>query len=203
MQGGNFVHQGVVHRKAAGGIENHDAVAFGLGLGNGALGNLDGVFLSFHGVNGYADLLAEYLELIDGGRSEGVAGAQQHLHAFLALQLQGQFAREGGLTRTVETADEDDGGIPFERELAAVSAHQFRQFIADDLDNHLLGLDGREHVAADGFLLYVFTELLGNLVTDVRVQQGSPDFLEGFGDVDFGYFSFALENFETSLELLT
>ena len=72
----------------------------------------------------------------------------------------------------------------------------------DNLDYHLLRLDCRENVLSKRLGLDIVTELLGCLVVDVRIEQGSPDILKGFCNIYFGDFSFTLENLERPLKFI-
>jgi len=56
------------------------------------------------------------------------------------------------------------------------------------LDNHLLRLYCRQHILTYCFFLDVIAELLGCLVTDIGVEQGSSYLFESFSDIDFGDF---------------
>ena len=196
VEGGNLVHQLLIDREAAGGIDDHDAVALGTGLGDGVLRDADRILLPFFGIDGNADALAEDLELLDGGRAEGVAGCEEDLHAALALDMQGELAGEGRLTGTIEAGDEDDRGAALDVDILRLAAHEGGQFVVDDLDHHLLRLHGRQHVLAHRLVLDRVAELLGHLVAHIGVQEGLPDVLDGFGDVDFGDFPLTFQYLE-------
>ena len=66
----------------------------------------------------------------------------------------------------------------------------------DDLDHHLLRLDGGEDVLAHGLDLHPVAEFLRHLVADIGIQQGPADVLKGLGYVYFGNPAFALQNLE-------
>ena len=200
MQSGDLVHQLVVHSKAAGGIDDDDRVAFLPGFLDGVPGDLDRVLDAVFAVDGHAHGLAEHLELLDGGGTEGVAGGEHDLHAFLALDVEGQLAGEGRLTGTVQAGDEHHGGIALEVHLRGGAAHEGGHLVADDLDHHLLRLDGREHVLSEGLVLDGVAEFLRDLEAHVGVQQGLADVLDGLRDVDFGDLAFAFEDLERPLQ---
>ena len=196
VQGRYLVHQLLVHGQAAGGIHNDHAVSLGLGLGDGAARNLDGVLLPFLRIDGNLDAFSEHLELLDGGRAEGIAGGEEHLHAPLGLQVQRQLAGEGGFTGAVKTGYQHYAGIALDVNFLRGGAHEFRELVVHDLHHHLLGLHGREHVGADGLVLYAGGKVLGHLITYVGIQEGLADVLDGFGYIDFGDFSFTLQYLE-------
>ena len=167
------------------------------------MGYLDGVLLPFFRINGHLDALTQDLELFDGGRTERVAGSQEHLHTALGLQVQGQLGREGGLTRTVETGHQHHAGIPLHIDVLGRGAHKIGQFVVGNLHHHLLRLHGGEHVGAHSLVLHAVAEVLGHLVADVGVQQGLADVLDRFRYVDFGDFPFTLQYLERPLQSLT
>ena len=49
-----------------------------------------------------------------------------------------------------------------------------------DFDHHLLWLHGGKNALAYSLILDLVAEILGNLVTDVCIQQGLADILDGF-----------------------
>ena len=202
VQGGNLVHQLLVHGQAAGGIDDDHAVALGLRLPDGVLRDLDRILLTVLGVHRHADALAEHFQLLDGGRAERVAGREEHLHAALGLDVQGQLAGERGLTGTVQTRDQHDAGIPLHIDVLRLRAHELRELVVHDLDHHLLRLHRRQHVRADGLVLHAVAEVLRHLVAHVRVQQGLADVLYGLRHIDLGDLPFTLQYLERPLQSL-
>ena len=200
MQGGNLVHQLLVHDQPSGGVDYEHAEAFLPCLGERVLGDFHRILLSVLGEYGHSDLFSERAQLVYRGGAEGVAGGEHDLHAFLALEIQRELAAECGLSGTVETSDEQYGGRTLDVDFSVLGAHEFGQFVMYDLDHHLLGLDGCEHVGAHGLLLYPVAEVLGDLVGNVGVEQGTANLLEGLGYVYFGYLAFALQYLEGTLQ---
>ncbi len=184
VQGGDLVHQFLVHGQTARGIDYDHRIAFGLRFPDGVLGDLDRILDAVLAVAFHLDLAAEGLQLLDGGGTEGVARGDQDLHAALALEIECQFAAEGGLTGTVEARYEHDAGVALDVDVGRLAAHQGGQLVVDDLDHHLLGTDGLEHVLADGLLLDFVAESLGDLVTHIGIEEGLAHVLHGLGDVD-------------------
>ena len=202
MQGGDFVHQLLVHGQTAGGIHDHHAVAFGLRLRDGGLGDLDRILLAVLSVHRHADALAQHFQLLDGGGAESVAGREEHLHALLGLDMKGQLAGERGLTGTVQTRDQHDAGIPLHVDILRLRAHELRELVVHDLDHHLLRLHRRQHVRADGLVLHAVAEVLRHLVAHVRVQQRLADVLDGLRHIDLGDLPFTLQDLERPLQSL-
>ena len=163
------------------------------------LGDGHGVLAVQFAIHGHVDLFGKDAQLLDGGGAVDVAGHQQRTAVLLALQHAGQLAREGGLTRTLQTRHQDDGGLAGEVDFGGLASHQFGQLVVDNLHHQLAGLDGGQHVLSQGFLLDGIGEVLGYLVVDVGIEQGFAHVFQGFGHVDFGYLAFSLEDFEGSL----
>ena len=74
-----------------------------------------------------------------------------------------------------------------------LAAHQGCQLIMNHLDHELSGTQGCEHVHAQSLLLNGIGELLGNLVVDIGIKQGLAYVLQGFGNVNFGDFTFTFQ----------
>ena len=73
----------------------------------------------------------------------------------------------------------------------------------DNLDHQLTGLDGSEHVHAQGLLLDGIGKLLGDLVVDVGIQQGLAHVLQGLCNVNLGDFTFTFQYLERPFKSLT
>ena len=72
----------------------------------------------------------------------------------------------------------------------------------DNLDHEFAGLDGVNHIHAQGLGLYLVGKLFCHLEVDVGLQQCAAHILEGFGYVDFGDFTFTFQYLETSFKSL-
>ena len=70
----------------------------------------------------------------------------------------------------------------------------------DNLDHEFARLDCVDDVLTEGFLLDGVGECLGYFIVDVGVDERTSDVLKGFGNVDFGDFALAFEDFETAFE---
>ena len=104
-------------------------------------------------------------QLIDGGRAIKIASHEEGAAAVL-LEAQGKFAGGGGLSGSVQSAEEDAcRGIEIQRRL--VTPEELGQFVVKNFDDLLAGLDGLEDVLADGSFLDPFNEGLGDFVFDV------------------------------------
>ena len=72
----------------------------------------------------------------------------------------------------------------------------------DNLHNHLLWLHCREHILAYSLGFHIVAELFGCLVAYVGVEQCASDFLKRLSNIDFGDFTFSLEDFKRPLKFV-
>ena len=96
--------------EAAGGVDDDDVGAAGLGGADGVVGYAGGVAAHFLLHDGHADALAPDDELLYGGRTEGVGGAEHDAQSGL-LELVGELADGGGLAHSVHADYHDDVGL--------------------------------------------------------------------------------------------
>ena len=76
-----LLHELFVDLQSACGIQNHNVVAVVTRTGQRLLGDHRGLF-GAHGKHRHMDLLAQHLQLINGGRAVHIAGNQQRAAAF-------------------------------------------------------------------------------------------------------------------------
>ena len=72
-----------------------------------------------------------------------------------------------------------------------------------DFHHQLAGLDGCQHVLAQGFFLHGVGEVFGYFIVDVGVQQGFAYVFKCFCYVDFGDFAFTFQYLERPFEAFT
>lgn len=196
LDGRDLLHHRLVHGQTARRIDDYDVERVLTGVFDGVLGDLHRVFVPLFGVDLHSDLPAEHLQLVDGRGTVYVACHQQYLAAFLAFDECRELAREGGLTRALQTRDQDHGRVALQPDVCGRAAHQFGQLVAYDLGHHLPGLHRLEHVLPQRLLLHLVGERFCDLVVDVGVDQRTADLLERFRYVDLGDAPLALEDFE-------
>ena len=200
LDGSDFLHQFLVHGEAAGSIDNHRVEALGLGFLHAFAGDLHGVLLLEVHVDGHLNLLGKHAQLLHGSGAVNVAGHEEGLAVLLVLEQEGQLAREGRLTRTVQTGHEDDGWTAAQFQFAGLTAHELGEFVVDNLHHELSGLHAGQHVLAECLLLHGVGEGLGHFVVYVGVEECAANVLEGFGHIDLGDAAFALEYFKRPFE---
>ena len=94
------------------------------------------------------------------------------------------------------------GGFVGEDELAAGAAHQLRELLVDDLDDHLAGVEALEHAGADRLLADVGDELLGDLEVDVGLEQREADLAHRLVDVGLAQLPARAQVRERALEAI-
>ena len=106
-------------------------------IGNSVLSNGDRVLAALFGIDRHVQFLAEDLKLRDSRWTVDV-GCDHERALALGLQLLGQFSGCRRLTSPLEADEHDDGRwLGRNGDPALCPAEEFRQFIADDLDDRL------------------------------------------------------------------
>ena len=100
----------------------------------------------------------------------------------------------------MQTDHHHAGGIAAEIQAGVGRAEQFHQFVVDDLDDLLAGLDALDDLLADGLGLDALDEIAGDLEIDIRLEQRHAHLAQGIGDVGLGDFAEAAQVFERVLE---
>ena len=77
-------------------------------------------------------------------------------------------------------------GLPLRFSPAFWRAEQVHQFVVDDFDDLLAGLDALDDFRADGLGFDALDEIAGDLEIDIRFQQRHADFAQRIGDVGLG-----------------
>ena len=114
----------------------------------------------------------------------------------------GQLGTVGGLACALKTYHHHNGGgLGGDLQLGAGAAHQVGELLVDDLNDHLGGRQGLQHVGANRFFGDLGNELLDHLVADVGLQQGQTDFPHGLLYVGLGQPSLAPQLFKGGREL--
>ena len=195
----DLVHHLLINGKTTGGIDDDHVVAIGLSLLDGMVGNHAHILVVWLAIYRNTHLLAYHLQLVDSGRTIHVTSHEQRFLTFLRLEHVGKFATECGLTRTLQTAHQDDGRVTFELEWSFLAAHQLSQLIVYQLDHQLSWFHGCEHVHAQRLLLHLVGEFLSHLIVDIGIKECTTHVLHGFSHVDLGNLTFTLQYFKRAL----
>ena len=92
-------------------------------------------------------------------------------------------------------------GLPLRFSAGVLRAEQVHQFVMDDFDDLLAGLDALDDFRAEGFGFDALDEVAGDLEIHVGLQQRHADLAQGIGDVGLGNFPEAAQVAEGVLEL--
>ena len=92
-------------------------------------------------------------------------------------------------------------GIAAQIQRGVLRAEQVDQFVVDDFDDLLAGLDALDDFRADGLGLDAFDEIAGDLEIDVGFEQRQAHFAQGVADVVLGNFAEAAQIAKGVLEL--
>ncbi len=197
--GPEFSHQRLVDRQTTRRVHDEDVQHEVPTSLEGVPGDARGIRRRFSEY-GNAHLLAEHFELVDCGGSLKVACGK---HGPLALPLEPERQLRAGrrLARPLEATHEHDGRrsrAPLEPSF--LSSEQFGQFVADDANQGLVGVEAPVEFLANGLLLHLGHELLGDLEVDVRLEESHPHFAQHFGDVVFAESAFTAQAREHASE---
>ena len=182
---GQLAHQFFVDVQAAGRIEDHHLHAAVLGLLDGDLAEGHGVLRGQVGIDGNTKLLAQDLQLLDG-RGALQVGRHEHRLAAALLEQLAQLAAGGRLARALQAAEHQHRQFRLEVQRMVHRAHQVDQFLVDDADELVRGVEGLEDRLADGLLGDLGDERLGDLDADVGFQQGRLHQGQPFAHVRLG-----------------
>ncbi len=136
--------------------------------------------------DGEIDLLAQRLELLDGGRTIDV-GRDEQRAASLLLETKRELPGVRRLSRALQP-DEDVNG----RRRVAVgqagrgAAHQLDEFVVDELDDGLGRRQRGEDVRTDGFFFDAVDELFRDREGDIGLEQRDADLAQYLSDVRLG-----------------
>jgi len=186
---------------AAGGIEDEDGAILRLGPFQGILGDFyEVLFGGVRGVAGDADLIGKLGELVDGGGAVEVERDEEGAAAFL-LQTEGELGGGGGLSGSIQPAEEDvAGGVEIDGRL--VSAEEVGELVLEDFDDLLAGLDRFYDVGSLGFDGDVGEEIFHHAELDIGLEEGEADVAECLGDIFVRDFSDAAEVTESFVEAI-
>ena len=80
-------------------------------------------------------------------------------------------------------------------------AKKFDEFVVDEFDDLLAGLDTEKDFLSDGFIFDAVNEIASDLEIDVGFKEGKPDFAERIADVFLGNLAETPQVFEGFLKL--
>ena len=190
-----LAHQLFIDVQSAGRIEDHHLDAAGLGLADGGLAEGHRVLGGQVGIDGNAELLAQDLQLLDGGRTLQVGGDEHRLAAAL-LEHPAQLAAGGRLAGALQAAKHQDGQVRLEVQRVVHRAHQVDQLLMDDGDELVRRVQRLEDRFAHGLIGDPGDEILGDVDADVGFQQRPLHQGEPFAHIRLGQASASAERLD-------
>ena len=145
-------------------------------------GNLEHVGLALHHEDRHAELLAERRQLVHGRRTVNIRRDEQR-ETSLLLKQTGELAGRRRFAGAVKADHHQGGGAALEVQSGVLAAEQTDEFVVDDLDDLLAGMNARDDFLAQRFLAHALDEILHHLEIYVRIQQRHPHVAEAVGDV--------------------
>jgi len=171
--------------ESACGVEDDYIVTLALGVPDGVLCDLDGIFAVF-AIDVDVYLLAEDNQLLDSGRSSQVVGYQKRSFAFFD-EVFCEFCGGCGFSAALEAGQQDYGWAGRDEIDAGIDgAHQSGQLVAYNFYQDLAGVEALYDLGSDGGLCDIRAELLYDVVVDVGFQEGLADIAHSIGDVGLG-----------------
>ena len=157
--------------QTAGGVDKHHVIVVGLGVFNSLAGNFHGAYLITQRENCNIQLLAQHLQLLDGGRTVNIGGNQQRTFMFILIDVS-NFSNRGGLTGALQTGHHDNRGrLAGHIDGGLLRTHQDGQFLLHNFYNLLSGSKTLQNISAKCALFNGGHKILNNFVADVGFQQ--------------------------------
>ena len=173
-----LLHQFGVDAQPAGGVDDDHVVQPALRLGDRGPGHRDGITHPVPRLGGedvHPGPLPDDLQLVDRVRTLQV-GRHEQRRVALALQPEGELAGQGRLAGALQAGQHHDGGRSLgEPERTGLAAEDADQFVVDDLDDLLGGVQRAGQLEAARALLDVGDEVLDHGQVDVGLEQGAAD----------------------------
>ena len=178
-----LLHELLIDLQTARRIDDDHIVGMGHGIRNRFPGDGHRIGSLLHGEDGNPKLLAEHLKLLDGRRTIDVRCHQQRP---LPLFLEGkpQLSCRCGLACALQSHHHDDSrGLRAHIEAALGAAHEFRQFLIDNLHHNLGGGQGFQYLLSNGPFFDGLDEILDDLEIHIGLKKRHPHFPHGLVDI--------------------
>ena len=190
----NLLHHLLVNRQTTGCIDDDNVVSEFLRFSDSRFGFLHRIRFVQAQIDVRFNLLTQYAQLLDSGRTIDVARHQHDAFILLGLEIISQFGGKSSLTGTLETGHKNDRRRTFEIQFLRFATHQFCQLVVRNLHHQLSRTHGSNHVLSERFLFHAVGKLLGCLVVNIGFQQRFADVLHRLGDVYLGDTSFTFQD---------
>ena len=200
---GSLGHEFLVNAQTTSGVDDDDVVELALCLGDGVLGHLDRVADAIAGFGGedlHPGPLPDHLQLGDGIGTLEVAGGK-HRGVPLRLEPCGELAGQGRLAGTLQTSKHDDRWrILRESDGTRLATQDVDEFLVDDLDDLLGGIERLGQFLTTAAFLDGCDEFLDNTEVDVGLEQRDTDLPSRGIDVSVSETTFSTQPLERGCE---
>ena len=181
----DLIHQRLIDREPAGGVEDDDVEHLTAPHLHGTAGNLHRGLAGHDRQRADAGLLRQLLQLQLRGRALRVERGEQHPLSLALGEAQRELARGRRLAGTLQAYHQERdwrGGVQIERN-GPSTTERFDQLIVDDLDDHLARADAIQHFGAQRPLAHAVDEIPHHRQRHVRLEQRQPHLAQGVGNV--------------------
>ena len=196
LDGGQFLHQGLVHMQTAGGVQQDYRGLLLTGGFHGLAGDIHGIHVHRGRETGHVQLLGQHGQLVDGGGAVHVGRHQIGTHLLLAQQI-GDLARRSGLTGALQAHQHDDRRLlALQVQARGLATKQAHQFLMNDLDDLLRRADALDEFLPQALLADVLHKVLDDLEVDVGLQKGKAHLAQAGLDIFFRQLAASAEGAE-------
>ena len=181
-----LVHQRLVEREPAGGIEHDHVIAAKPRRLRRACGDLHRALSGDDRQRVDADLEAEHGELLHGSRPAGVERGHQHLALLQFGEALGDLGGGRGFAGALQSHHHDeDRRRRVEVDRLRVRSQRLDQLVVHDLHDHLAGRHRLDHLDADRALFHLLGEAARHIERHVGFQERAPDLAQRRVNVRF------------------
>ncbi len=201
LQHAQLVHQIIVNVQAAGSVHQDYIAGRKFCFLNGALDDFERLVRSGPGPDRCSNRLRHLRELLARGGAIDVSRDDQRPMAVLRKPFC-KFPRGGGLTGTLQTDNHPHRRWARSEERLGVLAKHGRKFVANDLDDLLVGRKLQHDLAADCFRADIGQKFIGHADVNVTFQQRLANFRKRRVQVLVREFTLSPQVLERALQLI-
>ena len=194
-----LIHQLLIDRQAAGGIQNDDGDVFLASFGDGVAANLNRILGARLGVHGHIQLLADDVQLFDGGRSLQV-GRDKHGLRLALHQRSRQLAAGGGLAGALQAAQHQNVQVLPQVQRGIHRPQDGDQLLLDNPNQLLAGIQGQQDLLAQGLFGDRGHEVPHDIDADIGLQQGLLHQRQTIAHIGFGQLALAAQALKSRVQ---
>src|SRR5574344_626047 len=142
------------------------------------LSYLHGILHALLRIYRYINGLRKHLQLVNCSWTINVTRYKHNFLTSFILAIISKFCTESSFTGTLKTAYQNNARIALNVDVLCLASHKLGKFIMDNLNHHLIWLNGLYNILSYSHILNIIAEALGNFVANIGVQQSAPHFLK-------------------------